>query len=147
MPRNDQLIRARKIKAYNLFIQGKTYQEIADELGVSKPLIGRWAKQAGWQNRAVKLTETTHDLLDAALGDEIAKAINYMRSKIADRMAELELACKKGSVTAILAWLNRAGVPVKGEGPETTPSVINLREDLRADGAPATAKEITNGAS
>lgn len=132
MPRFNPIERAKRLKGYNLFIQGHSYGDIARQLGVTKSSVGRWANQDRWKDRTVNIEKQAKDLVDSAVGGEIADALGYMRTRIRERIVELDALCRRGNLNAILAWLNRSGMPDKGVDPDAVkPSAIEIRNDLK----------------
>jgi predicted transcriptional regulator len=134
-PAPKLLAQARKLKGYNLFLRGLSKREIADTLGVSPALVTKWSKRESWETRRRDVSFKAEDILDQAVSTEIADTLAYMRTKISERLFELDMACKKGSVTAIIAWLNRAGLSPKGEPPEDkSPKTLGVVDDVSIKG-------------
>jgi len=120
--------RARRLKGYNLFLRGLPKSEIASTLGVSAALVSKWSKLDAWTQRRRGISIQAEDLLDQAISTEIVSAVKFMQGKINQRLVELDMACQRGSVTAIIAWLNRAGLNPHGEPeekPQAAPIVLN----------------------
>lgn len=131
MPRFNPVERAKRLKGYSLFLQGNSYNDIARELGVTKSSVGRWATQDRWKDRVGKVEQNAKDLLEVMVGNEIKDAIEFFRGRIQNRIVELDALCRRGNLQAILAWLNRAGVPDKhAPAEEVKPSAIEIRNDL-----------------
>lgn len=124
------VLRAKRLQAYNLFVQGHTIREMAEELQVTRSRVERWVAKGKWRQRVERMNEATQSMVDTVVEDELRNTVAYMRKCIPQRIAELEKKCQDGNVAAILAWLNRAGLPAKGEGEEKIPRVIEARNDL-----------------
>src|SRR5688572_1826747 len=106
-----------KVRAYQLFKSGVPLREIPQKVGCSKSLIYRWASQeqwaSPWQSSLARIESVAQKI---EVGDDMAWLTEAFRSKLPERLAELEEACKKGNVTAILAWIKYAGAqPPKPE--------------------------------
>ena len=126
----DHPRRAQRLAAFNRYVQGTSFPDIAAELGIPLSTVKRWAGLGKWRDRVEKINQTSLDAIGAVISDEVEKIVSYMRSMLQTRVMELDQACRKGNVTAIIAWMNRSGLPVKGEADEKGKDVIKVRDDL-----------------
>lgn len=130
--KEEPLFRAKRLRAYNLHLQGHSIRDIAAELGVSPGAVGKWAAKDKWRRRSDQIDRISKDLMDTVVTAELTEATKTFRARVKERIEELELACQGLNVSAIIAWLNRAGVPVRGEVAEEKPTGLVLRKDLKS---------------
>ena len=89
----------------------------------------RIARDDDWVMRRAKVRSAA--ALDGETYEEAVEAARAeVRSKVHERLAELEALCQAGKHKAILSWLQMAGMFEKSEGPSEQPS-IGVINDLR----------------
>ncbi len=76
-------------KAFDLFLAGASYQEIAQEIGVSKNTIVKWAKDDEWKDRKQKILEKSSEKADELRATEI---IEKLKSSLVDMEHQLKKA-------------------------------------------------------
>jgi hypothetical protein len=122
-----------KLHAYKLFRAGVPLREIAEKVGCSRSLVYRWSKLEQWtsslQSPLARIESAAQKIQS---GDETAGLTEVLRSKIPDRLAELEAVCRRGNVAAIGLWLRLGLTPPRAATAEPTeaqvpsPVLINL---------------------
>ena len=118
-----------KIRAFEMFVEGTLdLSGIAKELGCSRQYLYRLAKIHGWAERKANL-RTTALLTDEAAVTAVEIALAELRSKIHQRVLELDELCTKRNLKAILAWLQMSGLNGKQEV-ERLPSKVEVYNDL-----------------
>ena len=105
-----------KVRAYQLFKAGVPLSEIPERIGCSKSLVYRWALREKWSS---PLQSSLAPIESAAQkiqsGDEMAGLAELLRSKVPERLAELDAQCKKGNVAALNLWFRLTGTVSKAE--------------------------------
>lgn len=127
----------RRAKAFELYAAGVKKSDIANELGVTRPCIGSWARKDGWDNKIAGIVNQADAALTFAIGNEVADALKHLRTGVAQRIRELESLCQPSNspaarLGAIKAWLELAGLKraIPNPADPTTPKSLELIEDL-----------------
>src|SRR5262245_12396 len=120
-----------KVRAYQLFKSGVPLSEIPERIGCSKSLIYRWALREHWssplQSSLAPIQSASQKIQG---GDETAGLAELLRSKLPDRLAELDAQCKKGNVAALNLWFRLTETVAKAETEQDEPVVPTLVMNL-----------------
>ena len=144
---------ARRLRAFELHAAGVTRSEIARELGVTRQAITHWGKIDRWDDRMSEMVHRAETALTMHLGDQIAHILKSLRSRMGQRVAELEGLCSSRNehvrLKAISAWLRLAGVEQAIPNPVSPieTGILSLVEDLEKDtGSPDGLSVARHGA-
>lgn len=120
-----------------MYASGIKKSDIANELGVTRPAIGNWARKDRWDEKLLGIVARAEEALNNKTGDQVAATLNKLRSQMASRIVELESLCLPGNnpgtrLQAIKLWMELAGIKRAMPNPTdpTTPKSLQLIEDL-----------------
>lgn len=127
----------RRLKAFELYASGIKKSDIAQELGVTRPCIGTWAKNDRWDERIAGIVSRAEEAVNHVVGNEVADTLAKLRTQMAQRVRELEQLCQPSNkpttrLQAIKYWLELAGIRRAMPNPAdpTTPKSLELFNDL-----------------
>ncbi|MCX7731611.1 MAG: helix-turn-helix domain-containing protein [candidate division WOR-3 bacterium] len=94
-------------QAFQLYLQGKSQEEIARLLGIAKSTIARWAKDTSpefnWTERARKIRERVRTLSDKKLADRLTRLyeeIDSLRAEVLAEIGHTQWRSKEGAIAA-----------------------------------------------
>ena len=128
---------ARRLRAYEMFCSGVQTSGIARELGVARQTVQYWQKEDRWRERQYAQSLNAEHAANLVGENAMADIIVAMRSKMRQRLEELERLCRDENpgvrLQAIKAWFKLAGVDRALPNPAhpTTPLGLELIDDLR----------------
>lgn len=101
---------AKRLRAYELYMQGMKKAAIAETLGLSKPAISNWARKDRWDMRLQTLKERVEEQATLISQTSLAAILADMQMRLRVRLAELETLCGPANpqpsarIQAIRTW-------------------------------------------
>lgn len=127
-----------RLKAYELYAAGMRKAEIAREVNVTRGAVSEWCRKDRWDERLAGGDKRAADAVDFVRGNEVAATIARLRSKLMQRVNELELLCGPGAqphvrLKAIEQWIKLAtSDKLLAESTKAIPTAapLTLEDDL-----------------
>lgn len=99
-----------KEKAFQLYVQGASFDEISEETGVNKKTLLRWKKNEGWKIRREKILEETQKKNDAKqvelLAELYSKTVELLRQTYGELKEAVNYRTAEGAVAAYIQLTN-----------------------------------------
>jgi transposase-like protein len=99
-----------KEKAFQLYVQGASFDEIRDETNVNKKTLLKWKRNEGWEARRDKILEDVKDQNDEKAGEMLTKIYDSAVDLHKQVLAELKeggiFRTKEGAVAAYMQLTN-----------------------------------------
>jgi uncharacterized protein YjcR len=108
--------------AFRMWVEGRSYEEIAAKMNVAKGTVVRWAERDKWKVRADKIKLRANEKLDESLSSvraRLAKQIRKYRKHLGDQILNLEANSLEGGVHAMV---NLIRTEIQLLTPEKTPT-------------------------
>lgn len=131
--RGRQADAVKRLRAYELYLEGMKKIEIARDLETTKQVINHWSKVDRWDDRIKMASQAADMITDNALANTLAD----LRRKMVRRVAELEVLCGEPDprvrLAAIQAWLKLAGIEKLNNLPPSAnrPVGLELLDDTK----------------
>lgn len=150
-PRGNENL-AKRARAYEMFVAGIRKAEIARELGVTRATVGNWCLKDRWTARMDAIAVGADQAADWASKDAVAATMYRLKSRLPQRVNELEQMCSPGNhpsvrLRAIQAWIKMATdktLPVevaKGNDLQLEEDLLEDEDVGRASGSHPTAAD------
>jgi hypothetical protein len=99
-----------KEKAFQLYIQGASFDEIREETKVNKKTLLKWKRNEGWEVRRDKILEEMKDQNDEKAGEMLTKiyddAVDLHRQILGELKCRGDFRTKEGAIAAYMQLTN-----------------------------------------
>jgi transposase len=99
-----------KEKAFGLYVQGSSMDDIGKECQVNRKTVIRWKRSEGWDVRKQSIISKVQSKSDKKQVDFITDLYNQtvdLRNKILDQLDELHFKSKEGAISAYQSLTNQ----------------------------------------